>query len=433
MNTNTINRALLTAAHQAWSTRSSLRKQRDRYKRYTYGDQWSDVVCDVDGRRMTERELLGKCGREPLTNNLIRRFVKTIVGRYRNMAVEDRRYDGDIADIAAANDLAELDSRLLEEFLISGCAIQRIVPDRRPSRCGIWVDNVNPCDFFTGPFSDPRGSDVEMVGMLHNMSLSEVLARFGGRSEHRRKRLTAIFGCAENTPGGLLAGADSGFFDTGVAGRCRLIELWTLDAVRRGRSRTTFRWRCRWLSPSGDLLSEYTAPWSHGSHPFVFKFYPFTDGEVHPFVEDVLDQQRYINRLIVLIDRMMGSSAKGVLLFPVNQKVDGFSWDEVRRRWGASDGVIPITGRTNTLPQQIVGNGGDVGAHKLLELELKLFEDVSGVSQALMGNVSSGNGGSSLYESQIENSTIALADIFQTFASLTRQRDKLALAVSDYQ
>lgn len=430
MTAHTINRALLTAAHSAWSAAARQRQRRDRYKRYTYGDQWSDMVRDSDGNLIPERELLSKCGRQPLTNNLIRRLVKTIVGRYRNMAAEDKRYGGDIADIARANDLAELDSRLLEEFLISGCAIQRIVTDRRPSRAGVWVDNVNPCDFFTGPFSDPRGSDVEMVGMLHNMSMAEAMARFAGRDERRRRRVAGIFSAAAGqVAAGALTGADNDFFDTGTPGRCRVIELWTLDAVR-GSAGTRFQWHCRWLSSAGDLLSEYASPWPHGSHPFVFKFYPFTDGEVHPFVEDILDQQRYINRLIVLIDRMMGASAKGVLLFPVNQKVDGFSWDEVRRRWSAADGVIPITGRTNTLPQQVVGGGNDIGAHRLLELELKLFEDVSGVSEALLGNARTGNGGSTLYESQIANGTIALADIFETFSALTQARDNIALSLS---
>jgi hypothetical protein len=171
------------------------------------------------------------------------------------------------------------------------------------------------------------------------------------------------------------------------------------------------------------LLATYLS--ATGTHPFVVKYYPLTDGEVHPFVEDVIDQQRYINRLIVLIDRMMGASAKGVLLFPVDQKLPGYSWDEVCRRWSAADGVIPISGRSNTLPQQVTGNGADAGAHKLLEIELKLFEDVSGVSDALLGKTPSGNVGQSVYESQIANSTIALADIFDTFNAFTQQRDGL--------
>jgi hypothetical protein len=263
-----------------------------------------------------------------------------------------------------------------------------------------------------------------MVGMLHDMSLHEVLARFGNNDRRRMEWLRGLYASVDPVMS-VINGDDVDFY-TARNGRCRVVEVWTLEAIEtslRRRTSIDFKWRCRWLSPSGDLLATYLS--ATGTHPFVVKYYPLTDGEVHPFVEDVIDQQRYINRLIVLIDRMMGASAKGVLLFPVDQKLPGYSWDDVCRRWSAADGVIPISGRSNTLPQQVTGNGADAGAHKLLEIELKLFEDVSGVSDALLGKTPSGNVGQSVYESQIANSTIALADIFDTFNAFTQQRDGL--------
>ena len=45
----------------------------------------------------------------------------------------------------------------------------------------------------------------------------------------------------------------------------------------------------------------------------MFKAYPFIDGEIHSFVADVIDQQRYTNRLITLNDWVIRASAKGVL------------------------------------------------------------------------------------------------------------------------
>ena len=54
----------------------------------------------------------------PLTNNLLRQIVKTVVGRYRtDVATEER--SGGLADIVSMNSLDELDARALEEFLIS--------------------------------------------------------------------------------------------------------------------------------------------------------------------------------------------------------------------------------------------------------------------------------------------------------------------------
>ena len=64
-----------------------------------------------------------------------------------------------------------------------------------------------------------------------------------------------------------------------------------------------------------DIISQYDSSYRHRSHPFVFKLYPLTDGEVHSMVEDVIDQQKYVNRLITLVDHIMGASAKGALLY----------------------------------------------------------------------------------------------------------------------
>ncbi|MBD4337832.1 hypothetical protein GUH15_17580, partial [Xanthomonas citri pv. citri] len=72
------------------------------------------------------------CGRTPQTNNIIRQLVKTIVGRFRAMLREDvapRTPSGgmmsqqEMAETRRINALDEIDARMLEEFLISGCAI----------------------------------------------------------------------------------------------------------------------------------------------------------------------------------------------------------------------------------------------------------------------------------------------------------------------
>ena len=114
-------KTVLESAYRAWSAASAFRVRRERYKNYTYGDQWCDMVTDRKGRRMREDRLLFESGGRPLTNNLIRQLVKTVVGRYRTQMAESGFYtSGGIADIARRNSLAELDSRMLEEFLISG-------------------------------------------------------------------------------------------------------------------------------------------------------------------------------------------------------------------------------------------------------------------------------------------------------------------------
>ncbi|MDE5629577.1 MAG: hypothetical protein K2I69_08470 [Muribaculaceae bacterium] len=432
-----MNKQLLQSAYSAWSAAEPLRARRERYKKYTYGDQWSDIIPDSRGRKRSEYDTIVRSGGKPLTNNLIRQLVKTIVGRFRAISEEKGLYaDSRISTLAAENELPELDSRLLEEFLISGCAVQRVSSETRYGTEGVWVDNVDIRKFFVNRFLDPRGRDIDMLGMLHELSFPEIASRFGGGDTRRIESLRKLFATLEHD--GAFAGESIGepsgnpaFFCSSRAGRFRVVELWTLDsAEKRNGKRTdfTFRWHCRWLAADGTLLGEYDSPYAHGSHPFVLRFYPLTDGEVHSFVEDVVEQQRCINRLIVLIDRVLSSSAKGVLLFPRNQMVDNFSWEDITERWASADGVIPISGLGQHLPQQVATTNADTGAYKLLELQMKLFENISGVGDALSGRAGVNAKGAEMYNTQVENATIALADIFSTFTAFTQARNSKACA-----
>lgn len=420
-------REIYDAAYAAWSAVAELRHRRRRYKRFTYGDQWSDMVTDATGRRIREEAYVIQSGKRPATNNLIRQLVKNIVGRYRTRCSEAGVYTGDdIRTHAAVNSLAELDSRLLEEFLISGCAIQRVEECERMGRKAVWVDNVSLDKFFVNAFSDPRGWDIELIGMLHDMTLPEMISRFGNDDRSRDAELTRIFDTYTRSAGVAAdSGAEPSWSMSERAGHCRLSEVWTLDWRRdtadSGRGKLV--WHCRWFGPDGTLLAHYDSPYAHGSHPFAVKFYPLTDGEVHSFVEDVIDQQKAINRLMVLIDHIMATSAKGVLLFPLDQKPADMSWSEIGRRWAQPDGIIPVSGQGQYLPQQVVTSNDNNGAYQLLQMEMKLFEDVSGVSEALLGRGLSGVRGSELYRTQVQNATIALADLFDSFTSLVEARN----------
>ena len=146
MNNNNDNQ-VLTAAYEAWMQCGSLREKRRRLKGYTYGRQWDDIITTPEGKRMSEGEYASMSGKTPLTNNLIRQLVKSVVGRFR-YDLSQRKDDGVDVAVASRNMLEELDCRMLEEFLISGCAVQRIVKERRIGGDGVWVDNVSPERFF---------------------------------------------------------------------------------------------------------------------------------------------------------------------------------------------------------------------------------------------------------------------------------------------
>ncbi len=75
-------------------------------------------------------------------------------------------------------------------------------------------------------------------------------------------------------------------------------------------------WYYRFYAPTGEVIQEGETPYEHGEHPFVFRFYPFINGEIHSFVADVIDVQRYINKLINLNHYLLQTSAKGLLAVP---------------------------------------------------------------------------------------------------------------------
>ena len=226
----------IEAALQAWNNASAFRLRRLRCKRYTFGDQWSDMVKDCDGAWLSERKCMEDSNYVPVTDNVIRQLVKMAVGYYRTgrkSAAADR-YDSMAPYIAA-------DARTFEEFLVSGCAVHYVKRENRGGDMGPWADMLNPARFFAGPFSDPHGEDIELVGYLHDMSLQRLLMRFAQGDRARASRLRDIYENpamnAFSRPSGLLGASCNDNLEFGRAdmGLCRVIEVWTFELKDRMR------------------------------------------------------------------------------------------------------------------------------------------------------------------------------------------------------
>lgn len=459
----------LRLAASAWMAGENLRRRRRRLKRYTYGDQWSDPVRLPSGITVTEGEAASEGGERPMTNNLIRQLVKSVVGLYRrDFSPADCGTD---SATARRNSLPEMDARMLEEFLISGCAVQRVTAERRIEGDGVWVDNVSPERFFVNPHLDPRGSDIEIAGMIHEMSLRELTVRLGGADEARRRMIERIYlGHDRRTYGDGDAGeAIAEMTRPDTPGRCRAIELWTLESRRiircydpasgegfavgpdeevklrrinrrrkaagksAGPSRAplswrradTLRWHCRWIAPDGSVMREYDSPWPHGRHPFAIKMYPLTDGEIHSFVEDVVDQQRIINRMITLMEKIMSVSAKGVLLFPTDRLPPDLTWADLSNLWSRPGAILPFKPSERSSEPRQLTSSGDCGADRMLQIQTSMLEQISGVNSSLQGRDTTGNTSAALYDARTRNATTALIDLIEAFRTFIDMRNKL--------
>lgn len=395
---------------------------------------------------MTEAEALRREGETPMVNNLIRRTVRNIIGVWRSNYSPDRDTDPGLRACWERNRMEELNARTLEEFLISGLAIHRKWFGTRGVVTSSWTDFVSPESFFMeSDTRDFRGWDIRLAGEMHDMDFDDLCARFASSPEDVAL-LESIYGHSANTVAGYVH----------MRERCRVIEVWRPvkvrawvchdpltasvtevgdpipDALKKdnrrrrdaGLPRISMRlstrevWTWAFLSPAGHLLASGETPYAHGSHPFVVKAYPYIDGEIHSFVSDVIDQQRFTNRLITIYDRALRASAKGVLLFPEHALPPGADLSEIADQWSRADGVIMYTAKAGMpLPQQAGGLSASLGISDLLQIQLKMMEDISGVNSALMGKLESSATSGTLYERQTLNALTSLKDITETFAS----------------
>lgn len=372
------------------------------------------------------------------------------------------------------NRMSEVNARSFEEFLISGLVVHRKWYGWRNNKLDCWTDYVQPDNFFIdNNMRDFRGWDCSCVGEIHDVSFEDLCGRFA-KNEKDYNRLAEIYKFAKDKSY-LSATFDNfgyplqGYYDFLVPydiSRCRVIEVWRKETKPRVRCHDVnngdvfkieiedfqalvadennkrlqearelgmdesdvplIRWEwfmdSYWyyymLTPFGDILEEGETPYEHKSHPYVFKAYPFIDGEIHSFVSNVIDQQRYVNRLITMYDWIMRASAKGVLLFPEDCLPKGMSMDDVADEWARFNGVIVIkTPKPGTpLPQQIANNCTQIGISELLNMQLKFFEDISGVNGALQGKPGYSGMSASLYAQQAQNSSTSLLDLLETFS-----------------
>ena len=118
-----------------------------------------------------------------------------------------------------------------------------------------------------------------------------------------------------------------------------------------------------------------------------------------------------------MYDWVIRASAKGVLLIPEGA-VALENLQSVADQWGRFNGVIVYKADiANPEPKQISGNMSNLGISELLEIQLKMLEDVSGVNGILQGNTNGGNVSGTLYNSQTTNAMYSLQDLFKTFRS----------------
>lgn len=477
---------ILDRARRSWEAMDSFRQERRRNKRFTFGDQWGDLMMTDEGM-ITEEAYIRSQGNIPLKNNLIRRLVRNVLGVFRNQWKAPACIARDPGETLQAelmqrlldynmevNRMEEIYARTMEEFLISGLAIHRKWFGVKGGRKECHTDTVSPDNFFMDCASrDFLNRDLSLVGELHDLTFGSLCASFA-KSPDDYLTLKQLYQQQEmDMTGrfGMNADLTADFLTPAERGLCRVIEVWVceytpvylchdpvngecfrirpdhkrqlVDSVNRERReaglgsgkmietdwRMEEEWRYYFLTPGGVVLSEGESPYAHHRHPYAVKAYPFIDGEIHSFVGDIIDQQKYTNRLISMYDWVIRASAKGVLLFPEGALPAGVEMADIAEEWSRFNGVIVFRPRAGVpVPQQVSSNASSIGITDLLSIQMNMMEDISGVNGALQGKLDSSTMSGTLYDQQTRNSLTALADLLKTFSDFILEATSLDIS-----
>ena len=379
------------------------------------------------------------------------------------------------------NEMKDLDSNTLKRAVTSGVMAQRLeygVNEALGNRTDVWAYPVETARlFFDTSVEDPRMWDVTRIGELYDLSLDEVIATFG--KYVTEEELRSIYGNVDKSISRDHNALDGEklenitFHTPARPDMCRVILGWRLEnrpalfchdwlhgsydyVPRSEKARieeenerrrkegiengvaeedlllidfeeaTERVWVFRYMSPWGHVLLKGDSPYWHGGHNFVLGVQHFVGGKLYNFVEQFIDQQRAINRTATLIDFIRGASSKGVLIVDENA-FESMSREEIVDEYVRFNGVLFVKPKQGVNVRDVVyqmnGAASTAGDYELLNLQLRLINEISGVNTAMMGHSAPSGTPSSLYAQQAQNSSLNLKGLFSSFNAFRRRRD----------
>lgn len=407
------------------------------------------------------------------------------VGEMMSVAIE---YVHDI------NELEELDSDSMRMLLNGGMTAQRIEYGINPAKAkrDVWVYGVNPSRlFFNSNIEDVRMWNLTCIGELFDMQLDDVLAHFG-TTPQKKEIIRNIYGPASlssNYINRAVQGDESrnlSFYTASRSSLCRVILGWKLESRdaylwndeksgtwgylpynnesreimdrenerRRNEALVTgesgddnlllvdYRfateryWYYRYMAPDGYVLQEGRSPYWHGEHNYIIHLFPLVQGRLGNFVEQFIDQQRVINRTATLIDFIRSTSSKGVLVVD-DDAFESMSREEIIDEYVRYNGVLFVKLKPGQsidgVVRQYNSSAAIAGDFELLNLQLRLINEISGVNSAMQGQAPKSGTPAMLYAQQVQNSSLNLKGLFDGFKTFRRRRDtKLMKTIQQY-
>jgi len=128
---------------------------------------------------------------------------------------------------------------------------------------------------------------------------------------------------------------------------------------------------------------------------------------------------------------VISASAKGVLMIPEDTIPEGMSPEDFAEEWTKINGVIVYkpSSKHQQLPTQVSANSTNVGIKDLLNVQMQMMQEVSGVHGAIQGADAKSGTPSSLYAQQAQNASMNSKDYFAFFNHFKEKRDTKVLKV----
>lgn len=374
------------------------------------------------------------------------------------------------------NQMRDLLTSEMYEFICGGAAIVSEEWDCHDGIEDSYTFPVNPSYFFyESKGNDPRHWDDSLIGEIRDYTLGE-LAAVLANSDYDFRQLEEIYSpwlnayALNSTQQTDRLKEES--FDTPPANNlCRTYHVWTLEHKPRyrcvdimdqenplyrietsqlpiikqmnqermelGRSQgipdediplIEYRyiidqfWHFQMLTPDGRVLTEYDTPFEHQSHPYIYKLHYLINGDIIPFISVVIDQQRYINRLIMLHDLAINASVKGIKMIPKDTVPEGMSNREFAEQFVEIGGFIFYNpSKSGNKPEVITSNSTNIGVAEMLQLQLGFINDITSVSEAIQGKSPGGNTSAQRYAMETQNSTTSIASLLTKFTSFENE------------
>ena len=180
-------------------------------------------------------------------------------------------------------------------------------------------------------------------------------------------------------------------------------------------------WYCRFLAPDGTILWEGESPYADRSHPFSVCAFPFIDGKICGYMNDVIDHNIAINRAVVLHDWLLRTQAKGVVVVP-KQLLGDTDPRDFARSWTSIDDMVFIDvkpGMENLMPKVFYGAAQTFDVGSLVSTYSNLMNDGTPVKGAIQGDTPNSGTSGTLYAQMTSNASTPLAALMEQFHKFT--------------